>query len=135
METVDLDFFNGKTFTLTAVDSTKTYGRCEYADDDSGGIAFTLDGITYAAVEDPDDGYRSMLDRVIILGDDEPMATPLPPTKVLARKRLPSPRDERPDILDFIDPVSENVLIAIGTSHEEDYYPFFVGAFFPQKAE
>lgn len=48
-------------------------------------IKFTLDGITYLAVEDPSDGYRSYMDDLEIV--DETCKIKLPNVQVRCRMR------------------------------------------------
>jgi len=127
-QTVDLNHFVGKQFTLTAVDSSKLY-LVRYSAD-SGGLAFTLDGVTYAAVENPDDGYRSSMDRIAILPSGIEMATPIPPHVVVGRKQTHCEYGAA-ECVELIDVETGKTVIRFGTDNSDDYYPSFVGEFDP----
>jgi hypothetical protein len=135
-ETVDLAFFDGKTFVLTAVDPSKNYGKLEYADDASAGIAFTLDGVTYAAVEDPSDGYRSCLAHVAVLPADESMATQVSPHNVAGRhvtsRKSYGDNMEICDTVELVDAITGRIVLAFGTDNADDYYPSFVAEWHPE---
>lgn len=109
---------------LYGVGVEREYGGTEYADV----LRFTLDGVTYVAREDPDDGYRSMLRDITI--SDEPTVNQFSPVQVLAvwRDRWGGLRVDRADVLELLTMTGECVL-AVGTEHSDDYYPSFVAAF------
>ena len=84
---------------------------------------FTLDGVTYVATEDPEDGYRSSL-RAIRITDYLPSGyIHIPPTKVLCTI---SDADD-PHHLLLISDVRNNheLVMEIGTLEADDYYPCF----------
>ena len=91
---------------------------------------FCLDGVTYAAAEDEDDGYRShMRDLIVVSG--EPMNT-WPAVRVLCRKAEPGRYATGADILEVIDLATSKTVLRVGTDNTDDYYPFYVAEFTPE---
>jgi hypothetical protein len=88
-----------------------------------------LDGVIYIASEDPSDGYRSCLDRVIVSPSAE-MTNTFPPIRVLARKKEPGSCSD--DTLELVDLVTGKVVMEVGTDNTDDYYPSFVSNFSPE---
>lgn len=133
MESVDLKFFEGKAFYLTGVDtSTASHDRWGDGDrmEECQAISFTLDGVTYMAVEDPDDGYRSHLEAIRIV-DGSKVVNRFPPCHVIAF-RQPDDDYGKNDVIQFKDTTTGEVVLEIGTSNVDDYYPCYVGSFHPQ---
>ena len=117
---------------LDAVDvgsfvKVKQYEWSEEADCNT--ISFRIDGKVYTAIEDPNDGYRSMLDRLV--ADDREMMNVFTPIQVLAKKKA-SRVGCANDTLEFIDVVTGGVVLEVGTDNYDDYYPMFVGTFTPE---
>lgn len=110
----------------TSTEKVKTWS--DYFED-ANVIRFRLDGKVYTAVENPDDGYRSSMDRLYVA--DDPITNVFPPCKVLARKKADGDY-ERNDTLEFIDVVTGKVVLEVGTDNTDDYYPYFVANFNPQ---
>lgn len=92
-------------------------------------IRFRLDGTVYMAVEDPNDGYRSSMEKLFV--SDEPMKNVFPACRVLARKKGRSDYHEN-DTLEFIDTVTGKVVLEVGTDNHDDYYPNWVASFTPE---
>ena len=80
---------------------------------------FTLDNITYCATEDPDDGYRSMLDEIYTTEYLPNSYIHIPPHIV----RCQMSPDEDDKILEIIDAHTNEAIIRVGTSEYTDYYP------------
>ena len=97
-------------------------------------VKFRLDNVTYMAVEDPEDGYRSCCNELEIV--DEECKTKLPAILVECKMREDSNvtgwRKEKNDILEFYDAVKKQMLMAVGTGNIDDYYPYFVFAYMPE---
>lgn len=91
-------------------------------DDDPAQIRFVLDGVTYAAIEDPDDGYRSALEGVFICKDK--IANTFSPVPVVVSRLDDS------NIYTIAHP-DGRVIVEFGTDNSDDYYPCFVGRFDP----
>ena len=94
--------------------------------DESQVVNFDLDGVTYSAIEDPEDGYRSMLDKLIV--SNESISNRFPGCKVLGSYDSNSVDD----ILEFRDVTTGKVVLRIGTENTDDYYPNFIGVFIPE---
>jgi hypothetical protein len=129
MKTVDIKTLAGL-HTLSGVetgfmDDEKEYEgmvSCNY-------ISFILDGKKYTAVEDPEDGYRSCMDK-LIAGKGK-VKTTFPDTQVL----VVSAKDgytTSASLLWFYAVGSAKIVLEIGTDHSDDYYPRFVAAFHPE---
>lgn len=100
-------------------------------------IRFRLDGKVYAATEDPDDGYRSSMSDIALLGDVQ-MRNVFTPTPVIARYVSEREAYEgagynyQADILELVDATTNRVVLEVGTDNTDDYYPSFVSAFHPE---
>lgn len=121
---MELENLVGK-HTLTGVDcSTEPTGDLYY--DSASVINFVLDGITYSAIEDPSDGYRSMLKELKV--SDFKVTNVFAPVEVTCVMRSGG----FCDILDVIDVVSGKVVLSVGTDNYDDYYPSFVYEWTPE---
>ncbi|WP_024898834.1 hypothetical protein [Brucella rhizosphaerae] len=92
---------------------------------------FRLDGTTYVAVEDPDDGYRSSM-RELLVDENATMSNVFPAIEVEAAYRDKYGDHDGADILMLVDVVTGKTVLEIGTDNTDDYYPFFVSDFQPQ---
>lgn len=106
-------------------------------------VFFILDGVTYAAVEDPDDGYRSRLEDLYVCdGIEMPkrkLTNTFPPQAMIVRHRSrpDGPRsmwdsDQEDDVLAFYDETTRNLVLEIGTTNIADYYPGCVLCYYPE---
>lgn len=88
-------------------------------------IRFRLDGVTYEAVEDPDDGYRSYMGE--IKETHEKIRNTFPPVKVNCVM------DKEPnDILIMRDDLNGKEILYVGTNYEDDYYPICTFIWMPE---
>lgn len=87
---------------------------------------FTLDGVTYAATEDENDGYRSCMDKLEIL-DAKPVIM-FDPVDVLCRME----NGDNCDILEMIDIRNGKTVLRVGTDYPDSYYPCFVSEWIPE---
>ena len=92
-------------------------------------INFVLDGKTYTAIEDPDDGYRSALDKII--ESNEKIENTFAPVEVIVLYREKYQYGEC-EILDFVDIKNGKRVLEIGTEDTDDYYPCFVACWMPE---
>ena len=90
-------------------------------------ISFILDGVTYTAIEDPSDGYRSAMKELIVGGE---VKNTFPPCEVLCRK-APDNEYVKNDALQMIDTTTGKVVLTVGTQNFDDYYPSFWAEFNP----
>lgn len=93
-------------------------------------INFVLDGKTYTAIEDPSDGYRSALEKII--ESDEKVDNIFDPIDVVVTLREKSRYGDYCEILDFIDIKNGKCVLEIGTDNTDDYYPSFVACWIPE---
>lgn len=127
-------FFDGATFKLCGVDDFQA-DVLKYEDGDfenSTVIRFQLDEYIYSAVEDPNDGYRSCMDKMFCVhrGFTSVIRNSFEPVKVKARYVSKGEYDQDCDIIQFWSVDKEELLILeVGTSNTGDYYPSFVGDF------
>lgn len=125
MSEVELKWFVGQTFQLTAVQTEALLNARDECDNIA--IFFTLDGVTYRAEEDPSDGYRSMLNSIHV--DTNVQLKNTFPAHAVVAKWSPVESD---DVVEFVDAVTGKVVLEVGTSNYDDYYPCFVGHFIPE---
>ena len=132
MKVVELDALVGEHM-LDAVD-TYTDKFNMYGDHFEAALAikFCLGGTVYIAIEDPADGYRSMMKEVAVATNtkDRKVTNIFPACKVLAKKKADNYQHN--DTLEFIDVVTGKVVLEVGTDNLQDYYPNFVLGFFPK---
>jgi len=93
-------------------------------------INFVLDGITYTAIEDPDDGYRSTMEGII--KSDDVVSNTFKPIEVIVSYRIKDSDNNECDILDFFDAKNGKQIMEIGTDNSDDYYPSFVANWTPE---
>lgn len=114
---------------LTGVDSYSKLVDSFYEKVDANCISFILDGRTYTAVEDPDDGYRSSMQSIFI--DKVKVKNTFPEVQVLCVMKENSNWEEN-DILSVIDVDTGALILEVGTGNTDDYYPYFVGNWYPE---
>lgn len=109
------------------------YGSIEnddkYYSDSSNVMYFILDGVTYAAIEDPTDGYRSCMKDIVV--SEHKVTNRFKAQRVLGIQRE---KDSgwRQDVIDMYDVVTGKRVLSFGTGDADDYYPFFVCEFTPE---
>lgn len=112
MESVNYNFFVGEHI-LNAV----LYGK-------NGNGVFSLDGVAYEAVEDPDDGYRSYMDEIKVIKPVEKMFEVPVVVEYIGK--------DRKDELVFRDSRNGKTVLSLGTDRIDDYYPFYFFDYTPQ---
>lgn len=95
-------------------------------------IRFVLDGVTYMAIEDPDDGYRSSMKKIIT--SDMPIKNSFPEIEVFAKMRDDDKYDkyDKHDVLELFDAKNNKLILSVGTGNYEDYYPYWIAEFIPE---
>ena len=114
METVELESLVGLHY-LSGVDRTTTRYHA-YGDvyEDAAVLNFVLDGKTYSAIEDTNDGYRSMLDEIRV--SDEKLDNIFERVAVFVIMR--HKQDYQEDrVLDFYDVFNNKIVLSIGTAN------------------
>lgn len=114
---------------LSGVDMTKLAEKGEWNDDYASVCVFVLDGRTYTATEDPDDGYRSCM-RSLVEGGE--VMNRFPPQRVLCSMRTEGAYGSKDETLVMRDAVTGKEVLEIGTDNTDDYYPSFVANFRPE---
>ena len=92
-------------------------------------IRFVLDGITYKAIEDPSDGYRSYLQELEVT--DEKITNTFEPQKVIGKMKDNDTYSVN-DTIQFIDAVTGKIVLEVGTDNTDDYYPYCVMNWSPE---
>jgi hypothetical protein len=90
-------------------------------------LRFELDGVTYGAVEDPEDGYRSSM-RKLKVYEGRPATTFDPVECQVVYREVEG--YESCDLIEII--ANGKVVLRAGTSHTNDYYPSFVAYWNPE---
>ena len=101
-------------------------------------VRFVLDGRVIIAVEDPDDGYRSMLENIWVKNEGT-VKNMFPPCKVTGAwdkmgEHITRWSEGEPsqNLLAFTDNITQKPVLTIGTDYGDHYYPMFVGDFAPE---
>ena len=92
-------------------------------------VKFTLDNVTYAAIEDPEDGYRSACRD--IEASEEVLSNSFNGVEVLCTMLENSDYQEN-DILVITDIITKKIILEIGTGNYNDYYPYFHAEYTPE---
>ena len=116
---------------LSAVDFGEENIKSEYSDvfEHSQVCRFKLDDNVYAAIEDPDDEYRSSM-RELIIDDSDKMKNTFP--NIIVVGVYVTENYGSCDILKLIDIETGETVLEVGTDKSDDYYPFFVANFNPE---
>jgi hypothetical protein len=115
-----------KNLTLNELCGKHTLQGVEYRNDGYSDILlFKLDGITYKATEDPEDGYRSHMEELEVVEQ--------PPRYAFETEVVCSMREARDaEILEMRDTQNGKTILRIGTENTWDYYPYCVMEWMPQ---
>lgn len=92
-------------------------------------LRFVLDGVTYMAIQNPSDGWRSSMDALVVSTD--PVNNCFPPVPVLASYRTEG-YGGTDDVLELRDQQTGKIVLEVGTHNTDDYYPCFVATFHPE---
>ena len=99
-------------------------------DEISNVIHFRLDGITYSAFEDPNDGYRSCMKELSVSHTD--IKNTFHQVEVLGIHKTKDSFGCGSDIIEFIDTETAKPVLRVGTSAVKDFYPSYVAWFCPE---
>jgi hypothetical protein len=89
-------------------------------------VKFTLDDITYLAIEDPADGYRSYCEKLKISSGGCKIKLPNIPVNCIMKQSYSD------DVLIFQDRNNDKVILEVGTENTDDYYPYCVFRYYPE---
>jgi len=114
---------------LTGVDYGSHWeGKGEKDYNDASCFRLLLDGDTLTVTEDENDGYRSALGSVEVeFKPEHPIKNTFPSVEVNCVHE-----NSGCSILNIYDKSSGLLLMKFGTDNTDDYYPSFVGVFFPE---
>lgn len=128
-----LEELANKRFILSGVDreTQKIYDN-RHDDDDSQVIRFKLDNQIYMAVEDNNDGYRSAMGRIFISNNPKDEIKYKIPDHEVITKMKDDGSYQNNDTLQFIDVLSNEVVLEVGTDNWDDYYPLFMDNWTPE---
>lgn len=107
--------------TFSGCELTSEDIECFYGVENCGICLFMLDGVTYKAVEDPDDGYRSYC-RDLRISEKNPRYC-FPAIEVVC-SMMKDRNYERNDVLVVRDAENGKVILQVGTRNTDDYYPY-----------
>jgi len=89
-------------------------------------VAFRLDNVTYLAVEDEDDGYRSYMKELEITS--KPIKNKFEPVEVMCTMS----KIFDAYVLDIYDLKTSLLVLSVGTKNTEDYYPWCEFRYIPE---
>lgn len=115
---------------LSGVDFGKLPEKAKWDYEHASTCTFVLDGQTYTAIEDPDDGYRSSMEKLVKGGVD--VTNRFPSCRVICSYRIKGEYGTVDDVLVMRDVVTGKEVLIIGTDNTDDYYPSFVSDFRPE---
>lgn len=121
---------------LSGVDITTESTNDYYDNVDATVVRFILDGITYKATENPSDGYRSYCSEIVIC--DDKVSNTFPEHKVIGKMNTGDNSGNyggENHIIEFYDAETKGVVLEIGTSNSDDYYPCAVIHWTPENLE
>lgn len=108
-----------------------TYDEDGWKNENCNYVKFMLDGVSYLAVEDPDDGWRSCC-RDLIVEHTNPKIS-IPNIDVLC-SMMPDNKEwgDKNDVLIITDIITGKPILEIGTINTDDYYPCFHFEYHPE---
>ena len=112
------------------------FSGVDYAEGKDGeiNITFCIDGVTYLAEEDPDDGYRSYMRELQI--SENPCKNTFSPEEVVCEHLDKSEYwGDDSDILIIKNPKTGSLILKIGTEDVNDYYPSCVMEYHPENMQ
>lgn len=96
-------------------------------------VRFILDGVTYSAIEDPNDGYRSSMEEIRI--DSGVVTNTFPEQEVLCVYVDKDCHEGDTDILEVRNINTGETILRIGTENTDDYYPSFACEWNPENMD
>lgn len=93
-------------------------------------VKFMLDGITYIAIEDPEDGWRSYCDEIKV--SPEKPKYPIPDCEVSCTMKSNQNDGYQHDVLVGTDTHTGLIVFEIGTMYADDYYPYCCFEYHPE---
>lgn len=114
---------------LSGVEMATEKTNDRWSTEDANVITFIIDGVTYKATEDPNDGYRSSLREIEVVNTI--IKNTFEPQRVIGTMKADSSYQQN-DTIEFTDLKSGLVVLEIGTDNYDDYYPCCVMSWIPE---
>lgn len=114
---------------FSGVELTSERIKTYWTEEDCNVILFTLDGITYKLVENPDDGYRSYCGDIEI-SDVAPKYN-FQGIRVIC-SMMEDGHYEKNDCIVLRDCENGEIVLEAGTMNYDDYYPYCHFAYYPE---
>lgn len=131
---MELKDLAGQIRLLSGVTNETISLECSWDDEqlyDGNSISFILDGVTYTAIEDNNDGYRSAMDSLLVNKYEcKNIFKPIPVFCVYRTKAYGGYNSA--DLLDIYEVENGNLILTLGTDNSDDYYPSFVTDWQPE---
>jgi len=96
--------------------------------EDSQVVRFILDGVTYSAIENPEDGYRSTMRE--IKKDSGEVRNKFPEQEVFCVYD-----GDESDLLRILNVNTSEEILVVGTDNIDDYYPGFIRYWNPENMD
>jgi hypothetical protein len=110
----------------------------DYYGADGGDNTFKIDDVVFKVLEDPNDGYRSMLGAIEYTGEHNSIffSTPIARVKIVTYENINDDEfgNSKNHGYRLIDVSDGHVWLEFGTHNYDDYYPYFVFRHFPKEA-
>lgn len=97
-------------------------------------VLFCIDGVTYLAEEDEDDGYRSYM-KELVVSEVPPKNTFSPEEVVCEHSEKHESHNGECDILFINNAKTGELILKIGTEDTDDYYPYCVMEYYPENMQ
>ena len=111
----------------------------DYFGADSGDNTFKVDDVVFKVLEDPNDGYRSMLGAIEYTAEHNSIFFSTPIARVRIETYDASDSDgcygQQNHGYRLVDVDDNHVWLEFGTHNYDDYYPYFVFRHFPKEAQ
>jgi hypothetical protein len=116
---------------FSGVDFNTENIKRQYGDDfeDCQCVNFIVDGKTYTAIEDPEDGYRSCMREV--KESTAVVKNTFEPVRVLGMMKRDGDYHKN-DVLELVSLKNGLVIFEVGTENTDDYYPCWIAKFSPE---
>lgn len=97
--------------------------------EDAETFTFVLDGVTYQAIQDPSDGYRSSMRDIRII--EAEVGNRFEGVRVFGHMSEEG-HGSAHNVLNLRDVSTGKIVLSVGTANTDDYYPYFVAEFTPE---
>lgn len=101
---------------------------------ESNGVWFNLGEKYYIAFEDPDDGYRSMCEDLIVtnINPDISSLVRVNQSVTVTHRASSNTGCDTDDVIEIRNTATGHLILEVGTEDIDDYYPGFVCRYYPE---